>query len=73
MFEDIRQHLSEVPEGETIEESVESPPSRSLFQFLSFLQQLTPSQRLILIGLFLMDLFLLGFLVFLITGVIRLG
>ncbi|HXF70243.1 MAG TPA: hypothetical protein VNK89_10605 [Thermoflexus sp.] len=73
MFEDIRQHLSEVPEGETIEESTESPSSRSLLPPLSFLQQLTPSQRLILVGLLFIDLFLLGFLVFLIMGVIRIG
>ncbi|MCS6963462.1 hypothetical protein [Thermoflexus sp.] len=73
MFEDIRQHLSEVPEGEAIEESMESRPTVSLFERLAFLQQLTPSQRLILLGLLLADLFLLGLFVFLITGVIRLG
>ncbi len=73
MFEDIRQHLSEVPEGETIEESMESRPAVSLFQRFVFLQQLTSSQRLILLGLLLIDLCLLGFLLFLIIGVIRLG
>lgn len=73
MFEDIRQHLSEVPEGEAIEESMEPRPPLTLVERFAFLRQLTPSQRLILLGLLLVDLFLMGFLVFLITGVIRLG
>ncbi len=73
MFEDIRQQLSEVPEGEVIEESVEERPAAPLSRLLAFLQRLTPSQRLFLLGLLLIDLFLLGFLVLLVTGVIRLG
>jgi hypothetical protein len=70
MFEDIRQQLSEVPEGEVIEESVEERP---VFPDLAFLRTLTPSQRLILFGMLLLDLFLLGFLLLLIAGVLRLG
>lgn len=73
MFEDIRQHLSKVPEGEVIEESVEERPAPPRWEPLAFLQRLTPSQRLFLLGLLLADLFLLGFLVFLVMGVIRLG
>ncbi|MCS7251091.1 MAG: hypothetical protein RMK32_03705 [Anaerolineae bacterium] len=68
MFEDIRRHLSEIPEGETIEESMESRPSVYLFERLAFLQRLTPSQRLILLGFLLADLFLFGLLMFLIIG-----
>lgn len=71
MFEDIRQQISEVPEGEIIEESAED--RSSLLDRFSFLRQLTPSQRLVLLGLLLADLFLLGFLLLLITGGIRLG
>lgn len=70
MFEDIRQQLSEVPEGEVIEESVEERP---VFPGLALLRTLTPSQRLILFGMLLLDLFLLGFLLLLIAGVLRLG
>jgi hypothetical protein len=70
MFEDIRQQLSEVPEGEVIEESVEERP---VFPGLAFLRTLTPSQRLILFGMLLLDLFLLGFLLLLIAGLLRLG
>lgn len=73
MFEDIRQQLSEVPEGEVIEESVEEQPAAPRWGPLAFLQRLTPSQRLFLLGLLLIDLFLFGLLVFLVTGVIRLG
>ncbi|WP_448591452.1 hypothetical protein [Thermoflexus hugenholtzii] len=70
MFEDIRQQLSEVPEGEVIEESVEE---RSVFPGLAFLRTLSPSQRMILLGMLLIDLFLLGFLILLIAGLLRLG
>ncbi|GBD09744.1 hypothetical protein HRbin22_02005 [Candidatus Thermoflexus japonica] len=74
MFEDIRQHLSEVPEGELIEESLEERSSPPLLDRLSsFLRQLTPSQRLVLLGLLLIDLFLLGFFLLLIAGALRLG
>ncbi len=73
MFEDIRQQLSKVPEGEVIEESMEERPVVPRWEPFTFLQRLTPSQRLFLLGLLLIDLFLFGFLVFLVTGVIRLG
>ncbi|WP_376790070.1 hypothetical protein [Thermoflexus sp.] len=74
MFEDIRQHLSEVPEGEIIEESQEERSSSSLLNRLSsFSQRLTPSQRLVLLGLLLIDLFLLGFFLLLVAGALRLG
>ncbi|WP_322802334.1 hypothetical protein [Thermoflexus sp.] len=74
MFEDIRQHLSEVPEGEIIEESVEERSSPSLLnRFSSSLRQLTSSQRLVLLGLLLIDLFLLGFFLLLLAGALRLG
>ncbi len=73
MFEDIRQHLSEIPEGEAIEESMEDQLTGSWLERFALLRQLTPSQRLILLGLLLVDLFLLGFFVLLITGVIRMG
>jgi hypothetical protein len=46
---------------------------RPVFPGLAFLRTLTPSQRLILFGMLLLDLFLLGFLLLLIAGVLRLG
>lgn len=73
MFEDIRRQLSEVPEGEAIEESLEHDAPIPLLERFQFLRQLTPFQRLFLLGLLLIDLFLLGLLVLLITGAIRLG
>ncbi|MER3397806.1 MAG: hypothetical protein C4313_01515 [Thermoflexus sp.] len=70
MFEDIRQHLSEVPEGEVIEEKVETEPSSGLPGGLTFLKGLTPMQRLILGGLLLLDLCALAVLLLLVVGVL---
>lgn len=70
MFEDIRQHLSGVPEGEVIEEKVEAEPSSGLMGGLAFLKGLTPMQRLILGGLLLLDLCALAVLLLLVVGVL---
>lgn len=70
MFEDIRQHLSEVPEGEVIEEEVEAEPSSGLPGGPAFLKGLTPMQWLILGGLLLLDLCALAVLLLLVVGVL---